>query len=109
MTSYDPSEAARKAREAQAARAADPPPPPARVKDPLPYCIYTTVCLICWVVSPSLAITFFAGLALRKYWKAWCAGLSESDCLLGDPRRVMIYLGTLMLAGIGYTLWRLVA
>ncbi|MEI7644845.1 MAG: hypothetical protein WCJ55_11245 [Chloroflexales bacterium] len=111
MTSYDPSEAARKAREAQASRAADPPPPPppARVKDPLPYCIYTTVCLICWVASPSLAITFFAGLALRKYWRAWRAGLSKSDCLLGDPRRVMVYLAALMLAGAGYTIWHLMS
>ncbi len=110
MTSYDPDEAARRARAEHEARAASPPPPPApaMVKDPLPYCIYTTVCLICWVASPPLAIAFFAGLALRKYWRAWRAGLSESDCLLGDPRRVMAYLATLMVAGIGYTLWRLV-
>lgn len=107
MTNYDPSEAARAAREAQSSRSANPPPlpPPARVKDPLPYCIYTTICLIAWVFSPALAITFFAGLALRKYWRAWQAGLSKSDCLLGDPRRVMLYLATLMLAGAGYTIY----
>ncbi|MEI8308659.1 MAG: hypothetical protein WCF99_16485 [Chloroflexales bacterium] len=107
MSTYDPNEAARNAREAQSFRSTNPPPPPApaRVKDPLPYCIYTTVCLIAWVVSPALAITFFAGLALRKYWRAWRAGLSTSDCLLGDPRRVMAYLATLMLAGAGYTIY----
>jgi hypothetical protein len=113
MTSYDPTEAARAARESQATRAAEPPPAPVAVKDPLPYCIYATICLIAWVASPPLAIAFFAGLGLRKYWRAWRAGLRESDCLLGDPRRVMAYLATLMLAGVGYTiytiytLWRL--
>jgi hypothetical protein len=111
MSTYDPTEAARAARESQAARAAEPPAPaPVAVKDPLPYCIYATICLIAWVASPPLAIAFFAGLGLRKYWRAWRAGLRESDCLLGDPRRVMAYLATLMLAGVGYTiytLWRM--
>ncbi|NTU86179.1 MAG: hypothetical protein HGA45_43765 [Chloroflexales bacterium] len=79
------------------------------MKDPLPYCIYATVSLIAWVVSPPLAVAFFAGLALRKYWRAWRAGLRESDCLLGDPRRVMAYLATLMVAGAGVVVWRLAA
>jgi hypothetical protein len=110
MSAYDPSEAARAARKAQAARAAlGAPEGRIAVKDPLPYCIYTTVCLIAWVASPPLAIAFFAGLGLRKYWRAWRAGLRESDCLLGDPRRVMAYLATLMLAGTGATLWQLAA
>lgn len=111
MTDYDPAAAARAAREAQAARVAGPPPPPppATVKDPLPYCIYATVCLIAWAVSPALAAAFFAGLGLRKYWRAWRAGLRSSDCVLGDPRRVMAYLAALMIAGLGYTIWRLVA
>ena len=100
MSTYDPDEAARAAQGAPAGRAT--------VKDPLPYCIYTTVCLIAWVVSPPLALAFFAGLALRKYWRAWQAGLSKSDCLLGDPRRVMVYLGVLMVAGAGATLWQLI-
>jgi hypothetical protein len=109
MTSYDPTEAARRARAAQETRAAEGPPAPAAVRDPLPYCIYATVCLIAWAVSPPLAAAFFAGLGLRKYWRAWSAGLRASDCLLGDPRRVMAYLATLMVAGVGYTIWRLVA
>jgi hypothetical protein len=109
MSTYDPNEAARAARASQAARAAQGAPEGrATVKDPLPYCIYTTVSLIAWVVSPPLALAFFAGLALRKYWRAWQAGLSKSDCLLGDPRRVMAYLGVLMVAGAGATLWQLV-
>lgn len=110
MSTYDPSEAARAARASQEARAAmGAPEGRARVKDPLPYCIYATVSLIAWVASPPLAVAFFAGLALRKYWRAWRAGLSKSDCLLGDPRRVMAYLATLMVAGVGVAAWRLFA
>jgi hypothetical protein len=109
MSTYDPVEAAREAREAQAARAAlGAPEGRMAVKDPLPYCIYATVALIAWVVSPPLAVAFFAGLGLHRYWRAWRAGLRESDCLLGDPRRVMAYLAALMVAGAGAAAWRLV-
>jgi hypothetical protein len=109
MTPYDPLEAARAARMAKAAQAEVPPAPPApvAVRDPLPYCIYATVSLIAWLVSPPLAVAFFAGLGLRQYWRAYRAGLRESDCILGDPRRVMAYLGLLMVAGLGVTLWQL--
>jgi hypothetical protein len=107
MTSYDPAEAAQTARAEQAARAAlGTPSERLAVKDPLPYCIYATVALIAWLASPPLAVAFFAGLGLRKYWRAWRAGLGKSDCLLGDPRRVMAYLGLLLIAGVGVTLWR---
>jgi hypothetical protein len=109
MTSYDPIEAARRARAAQEAQAAEEPPAPTAVRDPLPYCIYATICLIAWAISPALAAAFFAGLGLRKYWRAWRAGLRASDCILGDPRRVMAYLAALMIAGVGYTILRLVA
>lgn len=109
MSAYDPAEAAREAREAQAARAAlGAPEGRAAVRDPLPYCIYATVALIAWVASPPLAVACFAGLGLRRYWRAWRAGLRESDCLLGDPRRVMAYLAALMVAGGGVAVWRLV-
>lgn len=110
MNSYDPFEAARQARATQESRVATPPPPPppAAVRDPLPYCIYATVSLIAWVASPPLAVAFFAGLGLRKYWRAWRAGLRTSDCLLGDPRRVMAYLAVLMLAGVATAVWQLV-
>jgi hypothetical protein len=106
MTSYDPSAAAQAARAEQAARAGQGPSGERiSVKDPLPYCIYATVALIAWIVSPPLAVACFAGLGLRKYWRAWRAGLGKSDCLLGDPRRVMAYLGLLLIAGLGVTIW----
>ena len=108
MTPYEPFDAARAARAAQSAQAAAPPPPPspAAVRDPLPYCIYATVALIAWLASPPLAVACFAGLGLRQYWRAYRAGLRKSDCILGDPRRVMLYLALLIIGGLGTTLWR---
>lgn len=109
MSTYDPAEAERAARAARAARTAlgsGPPAPPA-VRDPLPYCIYATVALLAWIFSPALAVACFAALGLRKYWRAYRAGLRASDCILGDPRRVMAYLAVLMLAGAGWTLYSL--
>jgi hypothetical protein len=109
MTNYDPSAAAQTARAEQAARAAQGAPSERiAVKDPLPYCIYATVALIAWLVSPPLAVACFAALGLRKYWRAWRAGLGKSDCLLGDPRRVMAYLSLLLIAGLGVTIWNII-
>ena len=105
--------AARAAREAQAARvaqaASEQPLAPPAVRDPLPYCVYTTVALLAWICSPSLAVAAFAALGLRAYWRAWRAGLRKSDCVLGDPRLVMFYLGLLLAAGVGWTVWRIIA
>jgi hypothetical protein len=106
MQTYDPHAAARQAREQQAIVAeVAPAAVPVAVRDPLPYCIYATVALIAWIVSPPLAVAFFAGLGLRKYWKAYRAGLRESDCILGDPRRVMAYLAVLLVAGVAAAVW----
>ncbi|MEO8084209.1 MAG: hypothetical protein ABI780_10330 [Ardenticatenales bacterium] len=105
MTAYDPAEAARTARDAVVERAADAPPPPLAVADPLPYCIYATVALIAWIASPPLAVAVFAAMGLRRYWRAWRAGLDRSSCVLGDPRRVMVYLALLTVAGAGATMW----
>lgn len=101
--------AARMARETQAARTAAPAPPPAlpALRDPLPYCIYSTVALIAWLVSPPLALAFFALLGLRAYGKAWRAGLRRSNCLLRDPRLVLAYLSLLFIAGSVITVWNL--
>lgn len=101
--------AARRAREEQAARVAAGAlrePVPVAVKDPLPFCIWATVALLAWVFSPPLTVAFFGALGLRAYWRAWRAGLRKSDCYLGDPRLVMLYLATLTLAGVGWTVWQ---
>ena len=105
--------AARLARESQSARVAAgaqaAPVVAAPVKDPLPFCVWTTVALLAWLFSPALVVAAFAAFGLRAYWQAWRAGLRQSNCILGDPRLVMLYLGLLLLAGSGWTAWRLLA
>jgi hypothetical protein len=104
--------AAREARAAQAALAAEgervrpllPPP----VADPLRFCVWTTVALLAWFLSPALVAALFGFAGLFAYTKAWRAGLRKSDCILRDPRLVMLYLGLVGVAGLGWTVWRVV-
>lgn len=105
-----PETAAARARGAQAARAAEgalprPIPPPA-IPDPLPLCVYTTVALLAWVLTPALAAAVFGAVAFHAYWKSWRAGLRRSDCILRDPRLVMLYLGLIAAAGTAWTVLR---
>lgn len=103
-----PLEAAARARAELAKQKATPPVPrviPPPVADPLPYCIYTTVALLAWLVTPPLAVAIFGTLGFVKYARAWRAGLRKSDCVLGDPRWVMLYLGGFALVGAGWTVW----
>jgi hypothetical protein len=104
---------AREAREAQAALAAEgarprPIPPPA-IPDPLPLCVYATVALLAWILTPALMAAVFGAVAFHAYWKSWRAGLRRSDCLLRDPRLVMLYLGLIAAAGTAFTVLRLLA
>ena len=50
------------------------------------------------LVEPALQL-------LKAVRRAWRAGLRKSDCILRDPRLVMLYLGTLAAAGAGWTFW----
>lgn len=105
--------AAREARAAQEVLAGEGdrpqpiPPPPAR--DPLPLCVYTTVALLAWIVSPALVAAVFGVAGLHAYAKAWRAGLRQSDCILRDPRLVMLYLGLVGVSGLVWTVWRAAA
>ncbi|HET9211813.1 MAG TPA: hypothetical protein VFR03_15520 [Thermoanaerobaculia bacterium] len=101
---------AREAREAQGTLAAEgvrprPIPPPA-ISDPLPLCVYATVALLAWIFTPALAAAVLGAVAFRAYWKSWRAGLRRSDCVLRDPRLVMLYLGLIVAAGAAFTVWR---
>jgi hypothetical protein len=103
---------ARQAREAQEALAAEgarprPIPPPA-IPDPLPLCVYATVALLAWILTPALVAAVFGAVGVRAYGKAWRAGLRRSDCVLRDPRLVMLYLGLITAAGVAFTVLRLV-
>lgn len=103
--------AARRAREAQAALAAGgalprPIPAPA-IPDPLSLCVYTTVALLAWIFTPALTAAVFGAVGFYAYWRSWRAGLRRSDCILRDPRLVMLYLGLVAVAGAAFTVLRL--
>jgi hypothetical protein len=98
---------ARKAQDALAAEGSRPRPiPPPAIPDPLPLCVYTTVALLAWILTPALIAAVFGAVAFRAYWKSWRAGLRRSDCILRDPRLVMLYLGLVAVAGAAFTVLR---
>jgi hypothetical protein len=102
--------AARRAREAQAALAVEslqprPIPVPA-IPDPLSLCVYTTVALLAWIFTPALTAAVFGAIGFHAYWRSWRAGLRRSDCILRDPRLVMLYLGLVAAAGAAWTVLR---
>lgn len=76
--------------------------------DPLRLCIYSTIALLAWLLTPALVVAAFSGFALFAYAKARRAGLVKSRCKLGDTRVVMTYLGVLFVAGAGWSVYRLV-
>lgn len=77
------------------------------VYDPLRYCIFTTVVLIAWLITPPLALAIFGAIGVGAYMSARRRGLTKSRCLLGDTRLVVAYLGLLAVIGAGVTIWRL--
>lgn len=74
--------------------------------DPIRLCVYSTIALLAWLLTPAAMMTVFSGVALVAYWRARRAGLVKSRCKLGDTRLVMTYLGVLFLTGSGFTLYR---
>jgi hypothetical protein len=95
---------ARAAQEALTAGAARPRPlPPPAIPDPLHLCVYATVALLAWLVTPALVAALFGAAGCHAYWRSWRAGLRRSDCLLRDPRLVMLYLGLVAIAGVAGT------
>lgn len=73
-------------------------------RDPLRLCIFTTIALLAWVLTPPLVVTFFAGLGIWAYTKAYRGGLKTSKCILKDTRLVLAYLGAAFLAGAFFTI-----
>jgi len=74
--------------------------------DPIRLCVYSTIALLAWLLTPATVTAVFSGVALVAYWRARRAGLVKSRCKLGDTRLVMAYLGVLFLTGSGLTLYR---
>jgi len=74
--------------------------------DPIRLCVYSTIGLLAWLLTPAAVMAVFSGVALVAYWRARSQGLVKSRCKLGDTRLVMAYLGVLFLTGAGFTVYR---
>ena len=86
-------------------------PAPTVTFDPIRFCVYTTVALLAWIVSPPVMVMAMSGLGLWAYSRAVRAGLTRSKCVLRNPRLVLLYLGTVFAAGavgLGFEIVRLV-
>jgi hypothetical protein len=79
-------------------QASDSPTVPATF-DPIRYCVYTTVALLAWLVSPPVMVMAMSGLGLVAYWRAVRGGLTRSKCVLRNPRLVLLYLATVFTGG----------
>jgi hypothetical protein len=75
------------------------PRPDSAALDPVRYCVYTTIALIAWAITPAAAVVWLSGLGLWGYGRAWRSGARRSRCLLRDVRIVLAYLGTAFLLG----------
>jgi len=71
--------------------------------DPLRFCIFTTIALLSWVLSPPVVVAALGGVGLWAYARARRQGLLQSRCILGDTRLVMAYLAAACLLGIVVT------
>lgn len=67
--------------------------------DPIRLCVYTTIALIAWIVSPPVMLMAMSALGIAGYVRAMRAGLTKSKCVLREPRLVLVYLGSAFLAG----------
>lgn len=71
--------------------------------DPLQLCIYTTIGVIAWLITPALTVTIFGTIGVVGYARARRRGLAKSRCKLGDTRLVIAYLAVAALAGAAAT------
>jgi hypothetical protein len=62
--------------------------------DPLRYCIFTTIAVVAWLLSPAVAVLLMSGLGLWAYGRAYRAGLRESRCVLRHVWLVFGYLSS---------------
>ncbi|MDX1690022.1 MAG: hypothetical protein R3290_03255 [Acidimicrobiia bacterium] len=74
-------------------------PEPPEAFDPLRFCIFTTIALVAWVITPPAAVVWTSGMGLWAYGRARRAGLVKSRCVLGDTRLVMAYLALAFVGG----------
>ena len=72
--------------------------------DPLRLCIFTTIAILAWILTPPLVVVWMSTLGLLGYVKAYRAGLTKSRCYLRDVRLVLAYLGTAWVVGAAFTI-----
>ena len=77
--------------------------------DPLRLCVYTTIGVLAWLITPAVLVSLFSGIALVAYYRARRRGLVRSKCKLGDTRLVMAYLAIVFGFGVWFTVSRLLA
>ena len=67
--------------------------------DPIRLCVYTTIALLAWIVSAPVMMMAMSALGLVAYRRAMRDGLARSKCVLRKPRLVLLYLGSVFIAG----------
>jgi hypothetical protein len=70
-------------------------------------CIYTTIGLIAWLITPALTVAIFGTLGVVGCARARHRGLAKSRCKLGDTRLVIAYLAVAAVAGIAVTAYNM--
>lgn len=76
--------------------------------DPLQLCIYTTIGILAWLLTPAAVVAAFGTIGVVAYIRARRKGLAKSRCKLGDTRLVIAYLAVAGAIGIAVTAVRLV-
>lgn len=71
--------------------------------DPLQLCIYTTIGVLAWLVTPAAVVGVFGAMGVFAYVRARRRGLATSRCKLGDTRLVIAYLAVAGIAGLTFT------
>lgn len=84
-------------------------PTPQKDFDPLRLCVFTTIALIAWVITPPATVMVMSALGVRAYAAARRRGLLRSRCVLGDTRVVIGYLASAFILGAVFTLREVIA
>lgn len=75
--------------------------------DPLQLCIYTTIGILAWLLTPAVVVAAFGTIGVVAYARARRKGLAKSRCKLGDTRLVIAYLAVAGAIGIAVTAVRI--
>ena len=76
--------------------------------DPLQLCVYTTIGILAWLVTPAVVVASFGAIAVVAYVRARRRGLARSRCKLGDTRLVIAYLASVASIAMAITVTNLV-